>query len=201
MTEKDELYPGLLKDGNVVTAAWNGLRSRLRKGLPETKFKHFVVPPHASKATWTRILSPDQSIAVGFSGWKPSSDTGKTFRGDLIFPVFGLVRMKNVEQLYLGSEQVRGIGTFGLVATLTAMLHGFSVTDVGRCVVRDVELPPAAEWIDEAQAIVGVTAVFENVSLDDAALYAQADDFLRLGESWDVNDTTYPDAVLEVRGE
>ncbi|MCE0744607.1 hypothetical protein LWC05_12010 [Acetobacter sicerae] len=199
LSESD--YPELLRDGDVIATAYRALRARLELAFPPLHFRHGLLPPHATKKTWDEILRSGQHIRVGFEGWKPKSGVGNAFRGDLSFPVFGVLNQPGVEQLYCGSGQLRGVGVFGLTAMFAGFLHGFTVKGVGRCVVRELTLPPAAEWLDDRCAIVGVSAVFEDVALDGADVLAQLAEFLRLGETWEVDGgDPLPEAVLDVRG-
>lgn len=201
MALSESAYPELLRDGDVITKAYRALRARLELAFPPAHFRHGLIPPHATKKTWDEILRNAQSIRIGFAGWKPSRVSGNAFRGDLSFPIFGILNQPDVERLYLGSGQLRGVGVFGLTAMFAGFLHNFSVRGVGMCVVRDLELPPAAEWLDERCAIIGVSAVFEDVALDGADVLAQLSDFLRLGETWEVDGgDPLPEAVLDVRG-
>lgn len=202
MPLSDSDYPELLRDGDVVAKAFSALRERLKLAFPPHHFRHTLVPPHASKRTWEQILTNEQNVVLSFAGWKASTKAGSVFRGDLTFPLFGVIRQPDVERLYLGSGQLRGVGVVGLSAMFAGFIHGWTAPGVGRCVVRDIELPPAAEWLEERNAIVGVAAVFEDVALDGADVLGQLADFLRLNETWKVDGgDALPAATLDVRGD
>ncbi|OUJ13094.1 hypothetical protein [Acetobacter sp. DsW_063] len=199
MALSEEAYPVLLRDGNVIAKAARALRARLELAFPPAYFRHRMMPPSASRKTWEEVLRVDQSILIAFQSWKPSARVGQTFRGNLSFPVFGVVRHTDPEALFFGTQQLRGMGVAGVSAILPAFLHGWTLPGVGRCVVGDISLPEAADWLDDRCAIIGVSAVFEDVALDDAEAIAQLDDFLRLGETWNEAGEDMPQTIFNVR--
>ncbi|MCH4024036.1 MAG: hypothetical protein LKH33_10360 [Acetobacter sp.] len=202
MQFSENQYPAFLRDGDVIKNAFCAVQARLKTAFPENVFRHFVVPPRASKSVWQRIISPDQSIALGWSGWKPDARHARVFRGDLVFQVYGIVRHQRPEDLYFGTSQLRGVGTMGLFTIMAGFLHGFQVKGAGTVLLSATDLPEGlADWIEEDCAIAAFTLTIPNVSLDDDRMRAQMDDFLRLSETWTVNGDEQTPAILSVRGD
>ncbi|NLI28408.1 MAG: hypothetical protein GX413_13710 [Acetobacter sp.] len=202
MQFSENQYPAFLRDGDVIKNAFCALQARLKTAFPENVFRHFVVPPRASKPVWQKIIAPDQSIALGWSGWKPEVRPARVFRGDLVFQVYGIVRHQRPEDLYFGTSQLRGVGTMGLFTIMAGFLHGYHVEGAGTAILSATDLPEGlADWIEEDCAIAAFTLTISNVSLDDDRMRAQMDDFLRLSETWTVNSDEQPPAILNVRGD
>ncbi|MBL7232054.1 hypothetical protein [Komagataeibacter oboediens] len=178
-------YPHLLLRGGPVREAFDALRKRLKLAFPPQIFTHVVVPPNAKRATWDTILKTKPAVALGWSAWKPDHACGATFRGDLVFAVFIAIQHTAPERLYLGNEQLRGLGTMGVSAAAVAFLHGWTLPgELGTAMVRQCALPPTADWLADDTALVSLEVVVPNVSFDAPALAQQLDDFKGLAVTW-----------------
>lgn len=178
-------YPHLLLRGGPVREAFDALRKRLKLAFPTTIFSHVVVPPNAKKATWEKLLKTKPAVALGWSSWQPHGDCGAAFRGNLVFAVFIAIQHTDPERLYLGTEQLRGMGTMGVSAAAAAFLHGWTLPgELGTAMVRQCALPPTADWLADDTALVSLEVVVPNVSFDAPALAQQLDDFEGLAVTW-----------------
>ena len=178
-------YPHLLLRGGPVREAFDALRDRLKLAFSPRMFAHVIVPPNAKKATWEKLLKTKPAVALGWSGWKPHADCGATFRGDVVFAVFIAIQHTNPELLYLGMEQLRGMGSMGVSAAAIAFLHGWTLPgELGTAMVRQCALPPTADWLADDTALVSLEVTIPNLSFDGPALAQQLDDFKGLRETW-----------------
>lgn len=202
MDELERLYPEALIGGGPIRTVFGAVQNRLRIIFPDRLYKHHIVPPHASKNDWGKIIGTTPAIALGWTGWNPDRDCGATFRGDMSFVLFGIVKGRGPAELYFGDDRIRGAGTMGITALAAAALHGMDVPDMGACMVRKATVPTAAaDWLKDGTAIVALEIAIENVAFDLGPLTEQLDDFLRLASKTQINGDTSQDATTDQIGD
>lgn len=200
--ELEKLYPEALIGGGPIRTVFKAIQNRLRIIFPDRLYKHHIVPPHASKSDWGKIIGTAPAIALGWSGWNPDRDCGAVFRGDMTFVLFGIVKGRSPAELYLGDDRLRGAGTMGITALAAAALHDMDVPDMGACTVRKATVPTAAaDWLKDGTAIVALEIAIENVAFDLGPLTEQLDDFLRLASATQINGDTSQDATINQIGD
>ena len=171
-------YPAAILLGDVVSAAFTGLQGRLRALFPEEIFNHVVLPPHATRQTWDRIIREAPCVAVGLGSWKASRHASNTFIGDLSFPLAVLQTLERPEDLYLGTGNLRDIGVAGIMAALAGGLNGWTLRGVGSCKINALTLPATEDWFEDRSALVAAELVFEGVKLDNRLALAELEDFV-----------------------
>ncbi|MXV35838.1 MULTISPECIES: hypothetical protein [unclassified Saccharibacter] len=171
-------YPRAILKGDVVGKAFEGVQARLKALFSDTIFSHAILPPHATRQTWDKIIQSAPCVALGLGGWRASNKPGYGFMGDLSFPLAILLTHSDPNDLYLGTGELRDIGVAGVMAAIAGGLHGWELGDVGSCKVHAITLPNTEDWFDDRSAIVAVELVFENVRLDNAEALAELEDFL-----------------------
>lgn len=186
--ELEKLYPTALIGGGPIRAAFEAIQARLKIIFAERFYRHHIIPPHASKADWGKIIGACPGIALGWAGWNPARDCGSVFRGDLSFALFGIVQGRDPHALYFGDDRLRGAGTMGITALAAAALHGMNVPDMGVCVIRKASVPSAAaDWLKDGVAIVALEVAIENVSFDFGPLVETLPEFLLLADAMQIN--------------
>lgn len=198
--ELEKLYPEELIGGGPIRAAFEAIQARLKIIFAERIYRHHIIPPHASKADWGKVIGGCPAIALGWAGWNPDRDCGSAFRGDMAFALFGIVQSRDPAGLYFGDDRLRGAGTMGITALAAAALHGMNVPDMGACVIRKASVPAAAaDWLKDGIAIVALEVAIENVSFDFGPLREKLPDFLRLAEAMQINgDTSLPATINKI---
>ena len=200
--ELEKLYPEELIGGGPIRTAFEAIQTRLKIIFPERLYRHHIIPPHASKADWSKIIGGCPAIALGWAGWSPDRDCGSAFRGDMAFALFGIVQSRDPAGLYFGDDRLRGAGTMGINALAAAALHGMNVPDMGACVIRKASVPSAAaDWLKDGIAIVALEVAIENVSFDLEPLRDTLPDFLRLADAMQINGDTSRSATEHQIGE
>ena len=200
--ELETLYPQELIGGGPIRTAFKAIQARLKIIFPENIYRHHIIPPHASKADWGKIISGCPAIALAWAGWNPDRDCGNAFRGDMTFALFGIVQARDPAGLYFGDDRLRGAGTMGITALAAVALHGMNVPDMGACMIRKASVPSAAaDWLKDGIAIVALEVTIENVSFDFARLRDTLPDFLRLADAMQINGDTSRSATEHQIGE
>jgi hypothetical protein len=200
--ELEKLYPEELIGGGPIRTAFEAIQTRLKIIFPERLYRHHIIPPHASKADWSKIIGGCPAIALGWAGWSPDRDCGSAFRGDMAFALFGIVQSRDPAGLYFGDDRLRGAGTMGITALAAAALHGMNVPDMGACMIRKASVPSAAaDWLKDGIAIVALEVAIENVSFDLEPLRDTLPDFLRLAEAMQINGDASRSATEHQIGE
>lgn len=173
-----DTFPSAILKGDVVGRAFEGVQNRLQALFPETIFRHVILPPHATRRTWDSIIHDAPCVAVGLGSWKASKHASNRFVGDLSFPLAILQTLARPEDLYLGTDELRGIGVAGIMAAIAGGLNGWRLPNVGSCHVASIGTPDTADWFEERSVVVAVELVFDGVTLDNIEALAELEDFV-----------------------
>lgn len=199
----DDQYPDALLRGDVLAKAFVGLQKQLGIAFPDTVFAHHVLPPSPTPQTWKRIQDKKLSVGLSMGGWMPDNKNGRVFRGTLTFYVYLMVSHGHTDQLYLGTSERWGVGITGMSAMAVGMLNGQPVPglDGGIFQVMGIKYPAGIDWMDERTALAEAIVQVDGVSLDEDLLTHDLPEFLRLAETWAVNGSEQPEAILNIRGD
>ncbi|MFT8421714.1 MAG: hypothetical protein ABF479_05905 [Gluconacetobacter sp.] len=199
-TFSDNQYPDALIAGAPFSTAMLAIRARLQEAFAAVPdMSHEIMVPRPTKSDWDAMTRRMPMCAIGWQTMTPSDQVGQIFEGELVFPVFLLTRQPTRERQYLGDGRAPGL--LGMVSIAIRMLHAFTIPDVGTCKVRHAGSALEIDWIAQDIAMAVLAVSIPNVSFDDAALAAQLDDFLQLGETFAVDGADLPQTVVNVRGD
>lgn len=195
-------FPRGLIDGGPLALLLRAVHRRLEIAFRDWGTTVDYVPPRPTKADWSELSRRMPMVAVGWQSWSPSRDCGSLYQGDVQLPVFLMSRQSKREAQYFGDGTLPGI--LGMTALAVAVLHDWTIGKgsefIGTFKVAHAAAAPDVDAIGSDIAFAALLVSMPNVGFDDPKLIAGLNDFLRLGETWNVDgDVTNP-AVLNVRG-
>lgn len=186
-------------DGGPLAYCLRQIEARLAIGFPDATFKRDRIPPTMSAELWREFSGRAPFVGVGWVSWPRAASAGaRRYRGDAHFVVM-LIAKNRRDWLMTGDRFSPGI--LGMATMAAMVLDGWTIDGIGACQVTEMGAVEAGEWVTDDIAICALRVRVEAVSLDDAGLQAQIAEFLQLGVSWDVGDTTTVDTVVQVRAE
>ncbi len=123
----------------------DALRDRLRLVFPETRFQFDVMPSRANKEDWKRLLRRTPFVGLGWAEIEPMRNGPRLFTGASRWSVFLVTKnVAGARQLYWGDSQ--GPGLFDMVHAAIAILHGWSIPDIGPIAVAKAGNAYAEGW-------------------------------------------------------
>ncbi len=157
------------------------LESRLEVGFPSKQFTRAYLPAKPSPATWKRVLVRPPMVGICWLGLAPDEKSGRIMRGTSDYLLYFACRNPKPEQLLLGDSY--GVGMLGLAGLATALLHEWTVPDLGTWSVRSIDNAALQDFIDEEIGVVAIQASC-TLSVVDPDAAAALPEFLRLGADW-----------------
>lgn len=190
-------FPDQLLAGGPVGAVFDAIQLRLQSVFSPTVYSHVEIPSRAGRQTWANLTKTMPLIGLGWLSWTAARNAGAEFRGNLVFPLYLLTRQSTVRAMYFGDGKVPGI--CGMSALAIAALHGWTLPgNIGTATVRNATVVAEAEWVPEGTAFVALDVTVENVGFDDQTLTAELADFLRLSETFTVDNLVRPTITIEL---
>lgn len=173
----------LLATRGPLFDCYAALTARLELAFPAQQFRRVAVPAKPSRQTWDRLLTTLPFVGLCWLGLAPQRDTGTTFRCSADWLVYLACKNPRPELLLAGDPY--GVGQLGLASLGAALLHGWSVPDLGTWRVAGVDNAAPQEMVGEEVGLVALQ-VGCTLSLVDAAAAAALPEFLRVGAQWDL---------------
>ncbi|MFT8644533.1 hypothetical protein [Gluconacetobacter sp.] len=190
-------FPDQLLAGGPIGAAFDAIQLRLQSVFAPSVYSHVEIPPRAGRQIWDKLTRTMPMVGLGWLSWTAARNTGAEFRGDLVFPLYLLTRQSTVRGMYAGDTVLPGV--WGMSALAIAALHGWTLPgDIGTARVRNASVVAEAEWVPEGTAFVALDVTVEGVGFDDPTLIAELADFLRLSETFTVDNLVRPTITIEL---
>lgn len=160
----------------------DGMIARLRLAFPASHFEIQLMPAVPTKNEFDRITRRRPFIGIAWAGFKPDTQA-RTLKGDASFIVYLVVDNQTSPAMrFMGDA--RGVGLFGMITAASALLHGWTLEDVGSATVTEVESLAKEDWGDDATAIAGLGVAMPILVGSGFAAGAALDEFLRLNCAW-----------------
>lgn len=168
----------------ILAAIGSAVRARLELGFPPSRFEHQFMPAKISQAEWKSLMRRTPFVGLGWNALDPTRDVGRLFTGESHWSLFLATRNSaSIRGRYFGDAQ--GPGLFPLVTAAVAMLHGWTIPEIGSVAVTKAANVYAEGWEDES-AIAAVDFCVATVIPVAGAVTAPWDlgTFEELGITW-----------------
>jgi hypothetical protein len=171
----------------------DAISARLQLVFPPARFQHEMMPAKITAKTWGRLTARTPFIGLGWNTVEGDRDTSRLFRGETHWTAFLVAKnVAGTRLAYVGDRQ--GPGLFSMVEAATAVLHGWTLPDIGTCFVSRAGNLYAEGWDADDAAMAGVDFTIGCTwpaadPLDGAA----GDPLTTLGIVWDFNLTELDD--------
>lgn len=156
---------------------------RLRKVFPAQKFQMDRVPSVLTINEFERLTRQSPFIGLAFTGMRPDANSGRHLLAKFQWRLVIILKATgNPDRRFKGDS--RDIGLDALVDVATAILHGHTVPDIGRCAVTGTEAVYAEGWGDMATVLAHVNfEVSSTLNATDLQLETP-DDFKGINATW-----------------
>ena len=176
-----DTFPGLIGAGPLFDAD-AALAARLKLVFPTKQFQHDVMPAKLDRGAWEKLAERAPFVGRVWTGWPAAQSCGRIFNGRASWQVFLLAYNPRSEPLFRGDA--KGIGLFAMAQMAVAAVHGWTAEGLGTWSVDGVQNSITDDWQDASRGLLVMGASIGLELVDDVA-FAQLDEFLRLGVTWD----------------
>lgn len=165
------------------------LTDRLRIAFPEKTFVIERVPQTLTLKEFDRLSRISPFIGLAWTGMRPDAEPGRSIAGRMLWRAILIFKASNSLQTRFKGD-AKGIGLDAMIDVVVALLHGWTIPDVGRVAVTLANSVIADGWSDDALVIAQVD--FEIRFTSPVADYGliSLDDFRELAVTWAVDDRT-----------
>lgn len=170
------------------------LRERLRIAFPEKTFGVERVPQVLTIKEFERLARLSPFIGLAWTGLRPDADQGRAVAGKMLWRAILIFRASSgLETRFKGDG--RGLGLDAMIDVTIALLHGWTIPEVGRVAVTLANSVIADGWSDDALVIAQVD--FEIRFSSPIADYGlmTLNDFRELATLWEIGGQTLPDTI------
>ncbi len=162
------------------------LQAQLQVAFPPSYFEFSFMPPRLTAQEWERLVRRTPFIGLGWNDIDATNNGGSLFKGESHWTVFAVVtNQASVGGRYYGDQQ--GVGLFQVLQAAIAVLNGFTIKNVGTCLVKKVSNAYAEGWNKENIAMAAID-VAVNLTLSPAATLVGPEmtpgTFKQLGIDW-----------------
>jgi hypothetical protein len=165
------------------------IKERLRIAFPAKTFGIERVPQTMTLAEFTRLSRLSPIIGLAWTGMKPDGDAGRRLDGKMLWRLILIYKASNgLEARFKGDA--KGLGLDAMMDVSMALLHGWTLPEVGRSTVTLANSVIADGFTDDAVVIAQV-----DFEIRFAAPVADYDlitlaDFKELAVTWALDGAT-----------
>lgn len=174
------------------------LAERLKLVFPPARFEHAFMPAKITPAEWKSLTRRTPFVGLGWTEIAPRREASRLFDGESHWTVYLVA--KNAAGLaarYHGDRQ--GPGLFQMVQAAVAVLHGWTVEEIGTAFVDRAGNLFAEGWDADDVAIAGIdVSVGLTMPIAEALGGTEPDALTALGIVWNFEATgEYPDVIIK----
>ncbi len=172
------------------------IMERLRLAFPEKDFSIERVPQVLTIKEFERLAKLSPFIGLAWTGFKTDSASGRALVGRMQWRLILIFKASSGLQTRFKGD-ARGIGLDAMVDVSVALMHGWTLPNVGSSEVTLVNSVIADGWAEDNIAIAQVdfsilcTAPISKLEL------LTLDDFRSIGATWVVSDDEDADTITD----
>ncbi|MBB4955559.1 hypothetical protein H4S14_003598 [Agrobacterium vitis] len=131
------------------------IKERLRIAFPARTFSIERVPQTMTLNEFVRLSRLSPFIGLAWTGMKPDGDAGRRLDGKMLWRLILIYKASNgFEARFKGDA--KGLGLDAMVDVSLALLHGWTLPEIGRCAVTLANSVTADGFTDDAVVIAQV---------------------------------------------
>lgn len=158
----------------------DALTARLRLAFPETLFQIALMSPVPSMRELEQTVSRPPFLGLAFTGFD-ANGASRALRGTANWRALLVCEnSSSADARYRGDD--RGIGMFGMTAAAAALLHGWTIPDVGEVRVIRQDAVDVGEWSANGFALMALDLQVSFLLSPAVSL----DDLIRINTTWDL---------------
>ncbi|SIQ23913.1 hypothetical protein SAMN05880590_102740 [Rhizobium sp. RU35A] len=168
------------------------LVARLRLAFPERDFTIERVPQVMTIKEFERLARQSPFIGLAWIGFRADAASGRMLTGRMLWRLILIFKASSGFQTRFKGD-ARGLGLDAMADVAIALIHGWTLPEIGQAAVTLANSVIADGWSDEAVVIAQVDFEVQCAAHPGRLNLVTADDFSALGVTWDLQPD--PDAV------
>lgn len=131
------------------------IKERLRIAFPEKTFGIERVPQTMTLNEFARLSRLSPFIGLAWTGMKPDGDAGRRLDGKMLWRLILIYKASNGSEARFKGD-AKGLGLDAMIDVSLALLHGWTLPEIGRCAVTLANSVIADGFTDDAVVIAQV---------------------------------------------
>lgn len=158
---------------------------RLRIAFPEKTFAIERVPQTMTRTEFNRLARLSPFIGLAWTGMRNDSDAGRAVKGRMSWRLILIFKASNGNETRFKGDR-KDLGLDAMVDVSVALLHGWTIPEVGSVAVTLANSVIADGWLDDNLVIAQVDFEIRFTSpIADYGLLT-LNDFRELAVTWDI---------------
>lgn len=131
------------------------IKERLRIAFPDKTFGIERVPQTMTLKEFTHLSRLSPFIGLAWTGMKPDGEAGRRLDGKMLWRLILIYKASNGHEARFKGD-TKGLGLDAMIDVSMALLHGWTLPQIGRCAVTLANSVIADGFTDDAVVIAQV---------------------------------------------